>query len=376
MRSITTPSQLYVISIILLFFLACSILFPISATACTSFCLNENVGPVVGANYDGSIPDGMIVINKRGFRKTAMTDPEKKLNPASWKSKYGSITFNFLGIDWPWAGMNEAGLVITSMRLKETQYPQQDERPSIHMAQWVQYQLDRFSTVDEVVSKGHRLRIRNNNSQSGVHYMVVDQLGNCAVVEFMAGRFVFYSEDQLPIKVLANDPYARSLQNTKNFKGFGGSRQIPDGNMSYGRFLRAASKLQRPNSAHAYHPIDHAFNILNRVRFNNHPYINTQWSIVFDTRTRHIYIKTRQLKTIRSIDLGTIDYSCTGRVKTIDIQHPLSTDGIRMFLDYDYQINRTGFQRAFPKNPMKARLSESRLDRISRYPETFLCEER
>lgn len=375
MRSISIPSQLYVISIIQLLLFAIHLLFPKYAAACTSLCLNENAGPVVGANFDGPTPDGMMVINKRGFLKTAMADPEKDLNPVSWKSKYGSVTFNFLGIEWPWAGMNEAGLVITSMRLEETRYPHPDDRPSIHMGQWVQYQLDRYGTVDEVVSNGDRLRIRNN-SRSGVHYMAVDQWGNCAVVEFVAGRFIFYTEEQLPIKALANDPYARSVQNTKNFKGFGGERQIPEGNMSYGRFLRAASLLQRSNGVHLFNPIGHAFDILDRVRFNNHPYILTQWSIVFDTRARQIYLKTRKLQTIRSIGLDAIDYSCSGQVKTIDIHHWLPAHGTQMFLDYDYQINRKGFQRAFPKNPMKARLYERRLDRISRYPETFLCEDR
>ena len=159
------------------------------SSACTSFFLDQETGPVVGANFDWPVSDGLIVINKKGFKKSAMTDPEKKLNPVSWSSKYGSVTFNMYGIEWPWAGMNETGLVITSMELEETRYPDPDDRPSLHLGQWVQYQLDNFSSVDDVISNGEQIRIRQRSRGHGIHYLVGDASGNRAVVEFIAGRF-------------------------------------------------------------------------------------------------------------------------------------------------------------------------------------------
>ena len=43
-------------------------------------------------------------------------DPRKaKGTPASWVSKYGSVTFNQYGRELPTGGMNEAGLVVETI---------------------------------------------------------------------------------------------------------------------------------------------------------------------------------------------------------------------------------------------------------------------
>lgn len=349
---------------------------PICAFACTSFCLNENDKPMVGANFDWPLGDGMIVINKRGFRKTAMTDPQKHLNPVSWRSHYGSVTFNFLGIDWPWGGMNEAGLVITSLQLAETVYPSEDERPSIHRGQWVQYQLDNFSSVDQVIQNADRLRIRNIDNGYGAHYLVVDQHGNCAVIEFLKGRCIFYIEEKMPIKVLTNDPYARSLDNTKRFNGFGGPQKIPEGNVSYCRFLKAASMLNNNRPRYGMSTIDAAFDVLHRVRYQNHPRTHSQWSMVYDTHSRMIVFKTLNNPTRRRIDLNHLDFSCMRPVHTADIHSTIGRNDIDAFSEYTVEINRAGFRHAFPDNPMTARINRRRLDRIARYPETFVCQDK
>lgn len=375
MHIITIPIHLSPIRILQIL---CFIIFlstPKYAMACTTICLNKNLGPVVGANFDWPVADGMIVINKRGFRKTAMSDPRKDLNPVSWKSNYGSVTFNFLGIDWPWGGMNEAGLVIASMQLEETLFPPADERLSIHRGQWVQYQLDNFRSVDQVIQSADSLGIRNIENGYGAHYMAVDKSGNCAVIEFIGGRFLAYTGEKMPIKALANDPYARSLENTKRFTGFGGRRKIPDGNVSYCRFLKAASLLKLHRAGRGISIIDDAFEILHRVRYKNHSRTHTQWRVVYDIPSGMIAFKTRKNPTLRRIDLNDIDFSCSRPTHVLDIHSSLEKEGLDAFLEYDVKINRVGFQHAFPKNPMKAKRNQRRLDRISRYPETFVCEE-
>jgi choloylglycine hydrolase len=54
--------------------------------------------------------------------------------------------------------MNEAGLVVEIMWLKESEYPPPDEHPTVNELQWVQYQLDNFATVTEVAANAERLR--------------------------------------------------------------------------------------------------------------------------------------------------------------------------------------------------------------------------
>ena len=79
--------------------------------------------------------------------------PQEK--PASWVSRYGSVTFNQYGREFPNGGMNEAGLVVELMWLDDTTYPATDGRPALDCLEWIQYQLDTAATLSD-----HRLRLR------------------------------------------------------------------------------------------------------------------------------------------------------------------------------------------------------------------------
>jgi penicillin V acylase-like amidase (Ntn superfamily) len=67
------------------------------ADACSGFQLNRSGQILVGKNYDYMVPDGLVMVNKRGLKKTAMpyfwSDDNPGIGtPASWTAKYGSIT--------------------------------------------------------------------------------------------------------------------------------------------------------------------------------------------------------------------------------------------------------------------------------------------
>src|SRR5688572_1406395 len=98
------------------------VLFATAADACTTFCTRG----LFGRNYDFEIGDGMVVVNKRGMRKQSNTAV-----PASWTSRFGSVTFNQYGRDNPTGGMNEQGLVVELMWLDGTRYPRPDARPEV-----------------------------------------------------------------------------------------------------------------------------------------------------------------------------------------------------------------------------------------------------
>ena len=55
----------------------------------------------------------------------------------NWTSTYGSATFNQYGREFPMGAMNEAGLVVETMMLDETEYPEADSRPAINILQWI-----------------------------------------------------------------------------------------------------------------------------------------------------------------------------------------------------------------------------------------------
>ena len=67
--------------------------------ACTTFCINKNGQIVFGRNYDWVTGAGIVNTNQRGLFKTSMKMGNE--GTASWISKYGSITFNQYGKEFP-----------------------------------------------------------------------------------------------------------------------------------------------------------------------------------------------------------------------------------------------------------------------------------
>ena len=146
-----------------LFFLCCFFIaafLPQSSHACTTFCLDTHDELVVGKNFDWWTPPGLIIVNKRNVSKIAILPPDwAGGEPVSWTSKYGSVTVNPFGREFSFDGMNEAGLVVSAMKLELTEYPAPDARPIIAPIQWVQYQLDTAATVADVIASDAEMRI-------------------------------------------------------------------------------------------------------------------------------------------------------------------------------------------------------------------------
>lgn len=343
-----------------------------SGLACTTFFLSHGDQRMMAANLDWPTGDGVLVINKRGFNKTAVSDPAKQLNPAVWTSRYGSVTFNLYGIDWPWAGINEAGLACCGLMLRQAEYPAPDQRPSIFMLQWLQYQLDNFGTVREVLDRIAAIRVRPVSRGKGVHYFFGDRSGDAAIVEWIDGRALVYHGGNLPFRAMANDPYAASLVYLNKINGFGGDFPIPEGNLSKDRFVRAADGIGRFSAADSPSAVDFAFGLLDRVAYRSHPKIFTQWRVVFDIMNDRIYYHTRNNSSRREIELKWFDFSCTDPIKmrNINTSDAGTPNG---FADYSRERNRAWVETLFEPHPFKPREYETKVDRISRYPDSFSC---
>lgn len=176
-----------------------------SALACTTFVLEGGGRIYFGRSMDWFSEDALVIINPRDVRKTAFVTPGN--TPAQWTSRYGSVTFNVVGLEVPAGGMNEAGLVVENMWLKQMRYPEADSRPALSSLEWIQYQLDNCGTVAEVLTVAEQVRIDPSALPPTVHYLVCDASGDCATIEFLGGKMVCHHGDKLPWRALANDPY-------------------------------------------------------------------------------------------------------------------------------------------------------------------------
>lgn len=351
-------------TIFLVFCVLFHCLLPQTILPCTTFCFNRGDHPVVGKNYDWGVEDGLVIINKRGVSKTAMSSNADFGQSANWTSKYGSITFNQYGRETPMGGMNEAGLVVELMMLRGTEYPAPDSRPMISNLQWIQYQFDNFNNVEEVISSDSQVRIHPRGS--GLHYLVCDKTGNCASIEFIGGKLVYHTKETMPVKVLTNDTYAECIEFLKQ-----GKLPVLGLGRSVERFIRAATMVKDYDPKGSSSAVDYAFDILKNVRQSvGKP---TQWSIVYDMQNLRVHFRTLTNQEIRYIDFKSFDLSCATPVKVLDINADLSGDVTYSFIDYTQQINRSLIRNAFKKTYHLMFVPDDVIDSRSRYPESTIC---
>lgn len=334
--------------------------------ACTTFCLDNENRPIYGRNFDWWLGGGHIIINKRGVKKIAISDqPDEVNNRLSWVSKYGSATFNRFGREFPLGGMNEAGLVVESMLLDKTQYPPKDSRPEIMVSQWIQYQLDNFSRVEDVIASDSKIRIQSSRYLKP-HFLICEQSGLCATIEFIGGELIYHTNERLPVKTLTNSTYADSLSLWRK-------EELPesDKNSSIERFIRSANMVKGYDPHATDKPVEYAFNILKNVEQDSY---KTQWSIVYDIAALKIHFRTYGNQTIRSFGLKSFDFTCSTPVKVMDMDIDVSGDIADEFIDYSYQANRNHLRTIYLKSYF-SNLPDHILDRYSGYPETTFCKE-
>ncbi len=341
---------------------------PRAGQACTTFALDHNNQYLVGKNFDWMVDDGLIVINKRGISKKAIYVKEANARPATWISKYGSVTFNQHGREMPHGGMNEAGLVVQAMMLPDTLYPKPDSRPVISRLQWIQYQLDNFSTVKEIIASDAVLRI-SRGRDSGPHFLCMDKQGDVAGIEFIEGQLICHSNETMPFKALANSTYETSAALFKTHEEMGNEFPMPAGNASKARFVRTVSMMKQYKSKTSKPLVDYAFDMLSNVAQGS----GTKWRMVFDIKRSRVYFKTFSNPKMRYFNLNSFDLSCASAVKILDVNAEIEGDVTDEFQDYSQQINGDLIRNTFKKTPDLRDVPEQTLKYLTVYPEYTRC---
>jgi choloylglycine hydrolase len=347
--------------LVCLVFLVCAV--PQAGQSCSSFFLDHGNSGVFGKNFDWFIGDGLVIVNKRNVSKEAVIPRYPGQPAATWTSRYGSVTFNQCGREWPFGGMNEAGLVIEMMMHPEARYPEPDSRKAIAMTPWIQYQLDNFASVEEVIASDSKIRIMSPEKRFPIHYLVCDKKGDCVSMEFIDGKLVYHTKETMPVKVLTNSTYADCINYWKQGR-------IPENDpyASFYRFNHAADMVKN------YHPettpsaCDYAFKVLADPDVRQS---HTLWSIVYDIDKSRIYFKTDATPNIRYMDLTSFDFSCSTPVKILDMNAALSGDVTEDFVAYSKAMNRHLLEKinTFYQMPLDI------LGKIAQTPERSLCTE-
>jgi choloylglycine hydrolase len=333
-----------------------------STFACSTFLLNKNGQLVFGRNYDWVSGNGILLVNTAGLQKRSFLPGGG--NFISWTSKYGSVTFNQFGKEMPHGGMNEKGLVVELMWLEGTSYPAADKRAALNELQWIQYQLDNCSSIEEVLATDKTIRIDRNNAVP-LHYLVADASGKAATIEFLDGKMVVHQGNELRIPVLTNSTYASSIAQLD-------PATRTESNNSLDRFTKACNMLQQYQQGNDQTaPVEYAFNILHKVSQADY----TKWSIVYDITNKQIHFITTGNDQRRSISFSDLDFSCSAQARSIDLNAPLKGNIAGSFglltADQNLQIVRTSAEQA----RTQLQITEKDILALGKYVSTVSCKQ-
>jgi len=337
-----------------------SLLLSVSVTnvhACTTFLLKKDGKLVFGRNYDWMTGTGMIHTNLRGLQKSALSIEEG--NMLGWTSIYGSMTFNQYGKEFPNGGMNEKGLVVELMWLDESEYAVKDQRPSISVLQWIQYQLDNAATVDEVIASDKKIRIFSTGTPQ--HYLVADASGAAATIEFLDGKMVVHRNESLPYAVLANTNYATSIASLKTNKTTDNSLQ---------RFSKACKMMKELETKNVSVPlVDYAFSMLEEVAIGDY----TKWSIVYDINNRSVYFKTSGSRKLRNFNLNAFAYECGNKAKMYNLSLKETGAINTFFQNFSDQENSKLLKQAFVESSSEVKVPVYLQSLMAELPKKIIC---
>lgn len=315
--------------------------FPFLQTAfpCTAFLLKSDNYVLVGNNYDWISKEGCLLINKRNVHKIAIGIDS--VRAASWISKYGSVTFNQYGKEFPQGGINEKGLVVITLVLSESIYPDPaGYSENIDEAQWIQYQIDNYSSVQEVIDHMEQTGIQPH--ALNLHYYIADKSGNSAVVEFINGKTIISNGNNFPYKAITNNTFQWSREYYE--KAYHYSPKMP--RSSINRFSRAVELTGRYDTKLPVEKgVDYCFSTLDDVPIKGW----TVWSIVYDITHMRVYWKPSSNKKIKYIDVSSFDYSEGSPVKYFDINSKSEGKVDDRFGNYSYEENRRIVEKTYKK---------------------------
>jgi len=303
---------------------------------CSTIIFGDNRNQYFAQNYDFSRDHGLIATNLRGTKKSNGVDIPGKV--VSWTVKFGSVTINQFSLEFPVSGMNEAGLVIALMWHDEGDFGDGENVQRLNELQWIQYQLDNYSTVVEVIEG--LSRIRPERGPIPLHYSILDANGDHVLVEFINGEPLLHENTAFPI--LTNSSYKTCLSAAQNALG------APDelGN-SVGRFVRLYSMLNSSTDAPTENKGFEYLDAVNAASIDEQGFpwnqnqndTVTAWSVVFNPMKKSLQIKTNQNSAIREMHLADINFDADGRYQLLDVHAGEAGDLTSMLEDYTKEKN-------------------------------------
>jgi penicillin V acylase-like amidase (Ntn superfamily) len=303
-----------------------------NAQACTRLVYETgNQSYITGRSMDWMDPSAKTAlwVFPRGMKR----DGGVGANPINWTSKYGSIATSFYDVGTA-DGMNEKGLVVNLLYLKETGWGNATgSRATLSAGAWAQYFLDNYPTVREAVAAMADPPFAviapplPNGHATGLHLSLSDATGDSAILEYINGKLVIHHGSQY--RVMTNSPtFDQQLALNVYWEKVGGSHFLPGTISAADRFVRTTHYLElAPKYKDSELALASVFSQIRAVSVplgmadENSPNIAmTLWRTVADHRAKIYYFESVIFPAVSWIDFGKVDLAEGTASKVVRIE--------------------------------------------------------
>ncbi|MEA3452330.1 MAG: linear amide C-N hydrolase [Bacteroidota bacterium] len=316
-------------------------IFPLqSAWSCSRILYETGNGTyITGRTMDWNDPQ--LTTSLWVFPRGMARDGGTGKNSIKWKSKYGSVIADFYGIASV-DGINEKGLAGNALYLAEADYGDAAKtgKPTLKVGAWLQYYLDNFATVKEVVNAEANpmftvvAPILPNGQEATAHISLSDPTGDSAILEYLDGKLVIHHNPKF--KVMTNSPtYDQQLALNAYWEQIGGSSFLPGTISATDRFVRLSYNLksspkfkdQRLAVASVFSQLS-AMSVPLGMEDPNRPNISmTHYRTVADHANKVFYFESAIMPATFWVDLKKVDLNKGAQVKKITIEPEVELAG-------------------------------------------------
>ncbi len=323
--------KINVISIISSIFILSSIM---EAKACTKFVYTGNEDIVLTgrtADWAGKL-DTNLWLFPRGIERNGLAGKKS----VKWTSKYGSIAasvHNMMTID----GVNEKGLTMAILRLKESEFIPQKEagnRKALGISLWGQYFLDNFATVEEAVEAMKEDKIYvvpltvADGESSGMHLAISDSKGDFAVFEYTGKKLHIYHNKNF--KVATNSPkYLDQMAIDNYWNSINGKNFLPGTSKSSDRFVRAFYYLNKlPKTSNIDLATTYVLSLIRNVSsplgiengIPNQEESATLWRTITNHKDMTYFFESAYKSYGFTVDLTKVNFDKDQKIQVIDME--------------------------------------------------------
>ncbi len=309
------------------------VFFNQKAEACTRVVYQGPNGTIITArsmDWKGDIPANLWIF-PRGLERIG----EAGSNSITWRSKYGSVITSSWDITSS-DGMNEKGLVGNLLWLAESVYPEFEKngtKKGLAVSLWLQYALDNFATVSEVVEAFQRndflvasAHIPGTDIFATVHLSVSDASGDNAIFEYIGGKLVIH-HDRKYVTMTNSPVFEEQLAIMSYWKGIPGTIMLPGTNRAADRFVRASYYIDAiPKTDNTRVALSSVFGVIRNcsvplgISSETEPNISsTRWRTVSDQKNLIYYFDNVLNPNVIWVELNKIDFSEKATVRKLNL---------------------------------------------------------